>query len=377
VKILCINHEYPPIGGGGAVACQMLAEALTGAGHEVDVVTSRMPDLPTFEERNKVCIHRVSCVRRYRHYATAPELATFLLPAYRRALSLVRSRHYDLNHTHFVLPGGIVSRALWARTKLPYVITAHGSDVPGYNPDRFRLLHRAVHSAWRVVLDGSRGLTAPSRFLRDLIAKSGDLPVEVIPYAFAADPLNGAPRVDRLLVVTRMFPRKGVQYVIEALAGIGTSWEICIVGDGPYRRELEGLASRLGVAAKFLGYVQGAPLANLYQSSRVFVFPSLQENFPLVLLEAMAAGCAIVTTDATGCAEVVGASAIRVSPADVGALEQVLRRLLSDDAEVDHLGRAARQRVARFAPQQIAAEYVAFFERCLGTDGPAALSVAL
>jgi glycosyltransferase involved in cell wall biosynthesis len=74
---------------------------------------------------------------------------------------------------------------------------------------------------------------------------------------------------------------------------------------------------------------------------------------------------------------VVGAAAVRVSPADVGALEQALRRLFSDDEEVDHLGRAARQRVARFAPQRIAAEYVAFFERCLGTDGPAAPDVAL
>jgi len=372
VKLLCINHEYPPVGGGGAVASQMLAEALTGAGHEVDVVTSRMPDLSSFEERNGVRIHRVSCVRRYRHYATAPELATFLLPAYRKALSLTRSHHYDLNHTHFVLPGGIVSRALWARTKLPYVITAHGSDVPGYNPDRFRSLHWVVHPAWRIVLGGSCGLSAPSRFLCDLIARSADLRAEAIPYAFAADPINGTARVDRLLIVTRMFPRKGVQHVIEALAGIRTSWEICIAGDGPYRRELEALAARLGVPAKFPGYVQGAPLAQLYHSSRVFAFPSLQENFPLVLLEAMAAGCAIVTTDATGCAEVVGDAAVRVPPGDVGALAQALRRLLSDDEQVHHLGRAARQRVARFAPEQIAAEYIAFFERCLGAGGSAA-----
>jgi glycosyltransferase involved in cell wall biosynthesis len=104
----------------------------------------------------------------------------------------------------------------------------------------------------------------------------------------------------------------------------------------------------------------------------VFVLQSLQENFPLVLLEAMAAGCAIVTTDATGCAEVVGDAAVRVPPGDVGALAQALRRLLSDDEQVHHLGRAARQRVARFAPEQIAAEYIAFFERCLGAGGSAA-----
>jgi glycosyltransferase involved in cell wall biosynthesis len=71
------------------------------------------------------------------------------------------------------------------------------------------------------------------------------------------------------------------------------------------------------------------------------------ENFPLVLLEAMTAGCAIVTTAGSGCAEVVGDDAILVPAADVEATAAALAQLIDDPALCAALGRAARARVER------------------------------
>jgi len=59
LRILSLSYEYPPIGGGGAPMCEGLSEALAAAGHEVDVVTSGLKDLPELEERRGVRIHRV------------------------------------------------------------------------------------------------------------------------------------------------------------------------------------------------------------------------------------------------------------------------------------------------------------------------------
>jgi glycosyltransferase involved in cell wall biosynthesis len=145
MKLLCINYEYPPIGGGGGVVSQGLAEALVQHGYSIDVVTSGMRDLPCYEEKNGVRIHRVRCIRRYRHYVTLPEMCTLILPLYRKALELIGKNHYDLNHTHFVVPSGIVSYLLRKQTGLPYLITAHGSDIPGYNPDRFNFAHLLIN----------------------------------------------------------------------------------------------------------------------------------------------------------------------------------------------------------------------------------------
>ena len=113
--------------------CQWrLAEALARRGHEVDVVTAGMRGLPSFEQQNGVRIHRVGGIRRRPHYSTAAEQLSQLIPTYRKTMELVRGREFDLLHCHFVVPGGAVGYLVAQRTGLPYVVTAHGSDVPGW-----------------------------------------------------------------------------------------------------------------------------------------------------------------------------------------------------------------------------------------------------
>lgn len=365
MRILCVCYEYPPVGGGGATACQGLSEALVHAGHEVDVVTSGMKDLPVEEERNGVRIYRVACVRRHQHYATIAELLTQVLPSYRKALALTRTKRYDLNHCHFVVPSGLVSYLLWKRTKLPYILTAHGSDVPGYNPDRFKLAHHLIRPVWSTILRSSRATVSPSHFLEGLIHRYIQVPVDVIPWGFDVPQVRDAMRKNRVLVVTRMFERKGVQYLIQALAQLETDWELWVAGDGPFLPSLKALATKTGVSVKFLGLVPREQLPTLYLSAKVFVFPSSQENFPVVLLEAMAAGCAVVTTSTPGCVEVVGNAAILVKPKSTAALRDTLARLLVDDATIARLSELARKRVRHFAWARIATDYEAIFNRTL------------
>lgn len=351
MRILCVSYEYPPVGGGGAPYCQGLAESLAERGHDVDVVTSGMSDLPDHEVRRGVQIHRVPCVRRHRHYSTVPELLTQLWPAYRKARDLHREDPYDVNHTHFVVPSGVTSWLLHARTGLPYVITAHGSDIPGYNPDRFDVAHRVIRPAWLRILDRAAAVHTPSEFLRDLLQQHHSVPVDVVPYGFDA-PSAGSPdragRRDRILVASRLFERKGVQYLLRALPELDTGWEVVVAGDGPYLPALREETDRLGIDVRYVGFVDRDRLAELYRSSKIFVFPSIQENFPVVLLEAMAAGCAVVTTSAAGCAEVVGDAAVKTAPGDVDALKSALSRLLDSPEQIERLGRRARRRVEAF-----------------------------
>ena len=143
MNILCMTYEYPPVGGGGANVAHPLAATLVSRGHTVDVVTSGMRDLPARETMDGVNVHRVRCVRRHRHFTTTAELMTYVWPAYRKALELTKAKQFDLNHTHFAIPTGLASWLLYKKTGLPYVTTIHGSDVPGYNPDRFQIAQLA------------------------------------------------------------------------------------------------------------------------------------------------------------------------------------------------------------------------------------------
>ncbi len=110
------------------------------------------------------------------------------------------------------------------------------------------------------------------------------------------------------------------------------------------------MAKQLNVPAKFYGYVDNnsPELRELYETASIFVFTSESENFPIVLLEAMAAGAAIITTSGTGCAEVVGDAAILVPPRDPEAIRAALEQLESRSGAGGE-ARARRTRASRGA----------------------------
>ena len=113
-------------------------------GHEVDVVTMRYEGLPKFEVIEGINIYRVPCFRSRKDYCKTYEMASYIFSALPLIFKLVRSRNYDINHTHFIIPTGVLSLLIKKVTGLPYVITSHGSDVPGYNPDRFHNDHTLI-----------------------------------------------------------------------------------------------------------------------------------------------------------------------------------------------------------------------------------------
>jgi len=376
MKILCMSYEYPPIGGGGGInVAHPLAATLVSRGHSVDVVTSGMRGVPETETIDGVKVHRVRCVRANRHYTTTPELMTFIWPAWRKALELTRTHQFDINHTHFAVPTGVASYLLYRKTGLPYITTIHGSDVPGYNPDRFRITHSLVRPAWRTIMSNSARVVSASRFLKDLAQSDIDVPVDVVRNGYSSkfngDTFGG--KRNRVLVVTRMFRRKGVQHFIEAIGSLEHDWEIVVAGDGPYLPQVKAKARRMGLNVNFVGFVQGDTLAELYASSKIFVFPSLQENSPAVLLEAMDAGCAIITANSAGCAELVGNAGIATTPGRVDQIRNALVLLMTDEERIATLSARAAERIRRFRWPRIASQYERIMRHALAA--PSRLSL--
>ncbi|MGH8130322.1 MAG: glycosyltransferase family 4 protein [Steroidobacteraceae bacterium] len=369
MKILSLTYEYLPIGGGGSRVAAAINEELVRLGHQVTVLTSAMKGLPVNETVNGVVVHRAPCVRRHSHFTTAPELLTTLMPTYRHGSELIRADRPDVIHTHFILPSGVLACALSRRFRIPYLLTAHGSDVPGYNPDRFGLLHWLLRPIWRRILQRAAAVTSPSRFLASLLHNAGcRVPVTVVPNGhWPLRPLGEARR-NRILLVSRLFPRKGIQHFIDAVSGMDSDWEMIVAGDGPYRAELEARARRVAPKVRFVGFVNPEALRILYESSRILVFPSIQENFPMVLLEAMDAGCAIVTTNAEGCAEVVGDAGIVLPKGDPIGIREALDRLLGDSALIEDLSARGIARAATLAWPKIVLQYHQLLEAAASTS---------
>lgn len=361
MRILTISYEYPPIGGGGSAVVSALAEQLVCMDNQVEVITSRMPGLKPVERRGGVRIHRARCIRRYRHYTTSPELLTTMPSAYMTACGSVRRRYPDVVHAHFVVPSGLVAWMLWKRFGIPYVITAHGSDIPGYNPDRFTLTHSLLRPLWKLILRDASQVTSPSRFLADLVRNEIDIPLHIVPNGYSAAATRRGKKRNLALVVSRLFPRKGVQHFIEAVRDLRTDWEFVIAGDGPYRGELEAMARQSATPIRFTGFLDKPRLQALYDQARILVFPSIRENFPMVLLEGMDAGCAVISTNAAGCAEVVGDAGMVVPPADALAIRRSLVDLMASPERCRSLGQQAKHRATQFRWPRIAGLYMDVF----------------
>ena len=172
MKILTLSYEFPPLGGGGAKVVYGLTKELVKLGHEVDLVTMGFRGLPKYEEINGTNIYRVPCFRNRESICSTHEMVSYALSAIPFAVRLVKRKQYEINHTHFILPDGFVSYLLKKMIKLPYIITAHGSDVPGYNPDRFIIDHKILSPLWKKIVYNADQIVCLSESLKSLVQKS-------------------------------------------------------------------------------------------------------------------------------------------------------------------------------------------------------------
>ena len=141
-----------------------------------------------------------------------------------------------------------------------------------------------------------------------------------------------------LLAVGRLTPEKGLEYLVQAANRLSQVSQVVIAGasdhDSAYRALLERLDTNNKVI--FTGFTMGEDLRQLYSHARAFVLPSVNEGFPMVLLEAMAYGLPILCSDIPGTRQVGLLEQDYFNVADVDALTQALTRLLAMPRELQH-----------------------------------------
>jgi glycosyltransferase involved in cell wall biosynthesis len=305
LKILMLNYEFPPLGGGASPVSYEISKGLVKLGHKVDVVTMGYKDLPAFEKKEGINVYRVKCMRSKKEICHPWEQLSYLRSAKKFLRKHLKDNRYDICHCHFIIPTGVL--ALWVKKKfgLDYVITSHGSDVLGYNNKRsFKYLYPIVKGKWKEVVKEAKVVTTPSKFLQDkikAITKEGNL--VVIPNGIDPAKFKPMKKEKKILVVARLFENKGVQDVLDALKGMDMKgWKVDIVGEGPYRAELERRARGLEKVVKFHGWVDNnsKKMKELYGKASVFVSASWFESFGLTVLEGMSAGCYPLISDIGG-----------------------------------------------------------------------------
>lgn len=176
----------------------------------------------------------------------------------------------------------------------------------------------------------------------------------------------------RLLTVGRLIESKGIHHLIRALAGLPPTRRpvrLTIVGSGPEENELKELVKRLKLErVRFAGFVDQAELPAYYAESDVFVFPTLDDTFGLVLLEAAASGLALIASNkAGGTQDFIEDNKVGFvfDPRDEGALARQIAILADDHDMVVRMGQAAHNVVRERTPDRTAEGYLSAIQAAL------------
>jgi glycosyltransferase involved in cell wall biosynthesis len=353
MRILVLNYEYPPLGGGAAVATAALAQGLMERGVAVDVVTAGAepgverrtagPGTEAFEQ-GSLTVYRVRSRRTGVHQAGMGDAASYLVGALPVIRRLLRIHKYDAVHVFFSLPTGALLPFLGLRDT-PVVVSLRGSDVPGYDPHNSSLqrAHRLLAPLTRWIWRRADRVVAVCESLGQLALHTcPDLRYAVVPNGVdltlfhPADPATRRPsKRIRCLAVARLIERKGVGDLLRSFALLERGrFELEIVGGGADEQVLRELATRLGVTqdVRFLGPLSRAQVAARYREADLFTLPSSAEAFGNVFAEALASGLPIVGSATGGIPDLVahGSNGLLVPPGDVQALAGAIRYLADD-----------------------------------------------
>jgi glycosyltransferase involved in cell wall biosynthesis len=287
-------------------------------------------------------------------------------------------------HGHCIYPDGVgVALASW-RLGVPFLLTAHGSDINVYSKKA------TLRPQIRWALRRARGVVAVSGPLRDAVLAltgAGGPPVRHIPCAgfdpavFAPRPRDEARRRLALpadarvvLFVGHLVHIKGLDVLLEAWArwvggqSRGRSDLLVLLGTGPEREALERRVARLGLGERvqFKGAVPHSEVPTWLAASDLLCLPSRNEGTPNVVVEALASGRPVVASPVGGVPDLVrdGENGLFATPQDPAALEAALRAAL--EREWSPVG--LRESVAHLTWEALAGQDARFAEECLAEE---------
>jgi glycosyltransferase involved in cell wall biosynthesis len=385
-----VTSSYPKFPGDvTAPFIESIARSVVARGHSVDVILPHHPDLRRddadgirffpyrYAPTDDLCLwgYAQSLEADVRVRREVYLLAPVVAAALRRSLGRrLESERYDAVHVHWLVPNAAMVFDMAASSSTPLVVSVHGSDV-------FLAERNAVAGALaRRALERAGAVTACSGDLHRRILALGAAPrrVRTVPYGVdvadfssregTGSRLWGGPGTLRVLAFGRLVEKKGFRYLVEAAAGLPEA-RLLLAGAGDLRASLEADARARGAHVAFPGSLPRAEMASAIAAADVVVVPSVVDasgnvdGLPNALLEALAAGRAVVATRVGGIPEVVedGVNGLLVAEKDAAALASALRRLATDPALRSRLGSEARRRAAAELTWERAARS---FEEC-------------
>lgn len=383
MRILAVNYEYPPLGGGGGVILKDIVEELASCGHEMTVLTSGFETLEPYEKvSDNIEIHRVPVwMRKELPTATMPSMLSFWPLGVKYGRKLLKDKQFDIVNSHFMVPSGPVGQRLADVAGIPHVLSFHGGDI--YDPTKKNSPHRRwiLRKLGRKLLLGAAETIGPSHDIMDNAKKyyvpghefKNHIPLGIKPTtrleASRAEFVIGE---DRFMMITtgRLVERKKVGDMIRVVAKMNDPRDLLVVlGAGPKMEEWKALAAELGVADRvdFRGHVSHEDKCKLTQLADAYTSTSTHEGFGLVFVEAMDRGVPIVSFNRGGHVDyLIDGETGGVAPlGDIDAFAERVTKLKNDDDFRAKCAAHVKEKAKLYHIGVCAGRYEALFEQTI------------
>jgi len=308
MKLLVLNYEYPPLGGGAGIISKNIAEGLAALGNEVTVLATYYEGTAEDCTENGVRVLRLKSKRKDVFQSNIREMLSWMICAKRFLKKHLQVGKYDLCFANFALPCGEVAYSMKEMFHLPYVIISHGHDIPWFFPEQMMWYHAACyHWIRKICMQSKRNYVQSDEMLSNINAFLGGTTAKnkLIFNGWNREKFfpDESKRTKKftILFAGRLVMQKDPMTFLKAIKivkGKIPDLEVHIVGDGAMRKKMEDFARQNGLDSNviFKNWLTKPEIIAEYQSASLTVMPSLAEGMSMALLEALACGQYIIAT---------------------------------------------------------------------------------
>lgn len=309
IRILILNYEYPPLGGGAGIVSKHLTEEFAKMGHSVTVLTTWYAGEPEFFVDENITIIRLKSKRKNTFQSNPYEMLSWQ----QAAMDYFKNQNtlaYDICLANFTMPGGAVAKYLKQKFNIPYIILSHGHDIPWAYPKIMFVWHLLFYKVIKEICKQSSAVILLSEEIKQMADKfMGEK------YAFKNKIFyNGlyTERFEKTIVgdklkiafVGRLVAQKSPMLfmkVIKELQKENIPFEVSIFGDGELKIKMEEYAETNKLhAVAFRGKVGHAEVLKAMTESNLMVSTSESEGMSMAILEAISAGVYVIATNVSG-----------------------------------------------------------------------------
>ena len=311
MKILILNYEYPPLGGGAGVCTQNIAEGLVKKENEVTIITTCFKKQRKIYTKKNLKIVSLNCKRKYIYKSSIFEKISWINHSKKYLEKYCKKNEFDICIANFTIPGGVVGKFLKKKFQIPYIVISHGHDIPWFFPKQMLKYHLTFYFWIKSICKNCEKLillTPEMKKNADKFMGKEKWKNIIIPNGLKTTKKNLKKNEDnklKIIFVGRLTKQKDPMTFLKGIKEFSKHTEnftVNILGDGPLRKKCERYIKKnhLGKKIHFLGWIDKNKIAKEYQSTDIQVITSINEAMSITTLESLSFGNYLLSTPVSG-----------------------------------------------------------------------------